>query len=415
MLSTRPSVDCNRLQHTLEQLARYSDTPAPGMTRVLFSSADMAARQYIRQLCEDAGLQVRVDAVGNLFARWEGENPHLAAVAMGSHIDAIPHSGRFDGTVGVLGALEAIRALQAAGVRPQRSIELLLFTAEEPTRFGIGCLGSRALAGMLGPAELRELRDDTGQDFDSVRLAAGMKGDLQDVRLPAGYYHAFIELHIEQGPLLDRQGIPIGVVTAIAAPATLHLTVEGEGGHAGTVLMPDRQDALTAAAAMVLAVEQIAVASPSPDAVATVGRLHVFPGAVNSIPSRVRLDVDVRDVQGRSRDTILDDIQASVQSISAQRGVGLQATLINSDPPATCDPGLIHVIEQAAADLGLPVQRMVSRAYHDALFMATLCPTVMIFIPCRDGISHHPDEYASPEAMAHGVEVLASALQRLAW
>lgn len=179
--------------------------------------------------------------------------------------------------------------------------------------------------------------------------------------------------------------------------------------------MPDRKDALTAAAAMVLAVEEIAVASPSPDAVATVGRLHVFPGAVNSIPSRVHLDVDIRDVQGRSRDAILDNIQASVQLISTQRGVSLQTILINSDPPATCAPELIQMVEQAAADLGLPTQRMVSRAYHDALFMATLCPTVMIFIPCRNGISHHPEEYASPEAIAQGAEVLAGVLQHLAW
>jgi N-carbamoyl-L-amino-acid hydrolase len=415
MLSTRPSVDGNRLQQTLEQLTIYSDTPAPAMTRVLFSPVDLAARQYVRGLCEAAGLRVRTDAVGNLFARWEGEKPELAAVAVGSHIDAIPHSGRFDGTVGVLGALEAIRALQAMGTRPQRSIELLIFTAEEPTRFGIGCLGSRALAGVLGPADLRALHDDTGQGFNAVRLAAGMTGDLQDVQLPYAHYHAFIELHIEQGPLLDRQGIPIGVVTAIAAPATLHLTVEGVGGHAGTVLMPDRRDALVAAAAMVLAVEQIAVTSPSLDAVATVGRLHVFPGAVNSIPSRVQFHVDVRDIDGRSRDAMLDIISQRVQEIATQRGVEVHTTLVNHDPPATCAPELIQVVEQAAANLGLPVQRMISRAYHDALFMATLCPTVMVFIPCRDGISHRPEEYASPEAILQGIEVLAGVLQHLAW
>lgn len=415
MLPTHRSVNADRLQHTLEELASYSDTPAPAMTRVLFSPVDMAARRYIRDLCEVAGLRVRMDAVGNLFARWEGVDPALAAIAIGSHIDAIPYSGQFDGTVGVLGAIEAIRTLQETGERPLRSIELLLFTAEEPTRFGIGCLGSRALAGVLSPGELRLLSDETGQDFDTVRLAAGMTGELEDVRLSEDDYHAFIELHIEQGPILEREGIPIGVVTAIAAPATLHLTVEGEGGHAGTVLMPERKDALTAAAAMVLAVEQIAATNPSPDAVATVGRLQLFPGAVNSIPSRVQLDVDVRDIQGPNRDTMLDEIRRRVHAIAVERGVKVEAVLVNCDPPATCDPHLIHVIEQAAADLRLPTQRMVSRAYHDALFMATLCPTAMIFIPSHQGISHRPDEFTSLESIVQGVEVLVGALRQLAW
>src|SRR5947207_8057034 len=176
----------------------------------------MEARAWFKLLCLGAGLEVREDAVGNTFATWRGSEPQLPRIGTGSHIDAIPHSGKYDGTVGVLGGLEAIRALQAAGFRPKRSIELLLFTSEEPTRFGLGCVGSRALSGAISPDKLAGLRDGDRQRLDDVRRAAGFSGPLEGVRLPAGYYSAFVELHIEQGPILEREGLPIGVVTAIA-------------------------------------------------------------------------------------------------------------------------------------------------------------------------------------------------------
>ena len=212
----------------------------------------------MRGLCKDAGLALREDAIGNLFARWIGDEPSLPAVCTGSHIDAIPNAGMYDGTVGVLGALEAIRALQASGLRPRRSIELLMFTSEEPTRFGIGCLGSRLLSGMPDATVGERLRDRDGSTLDQVRQSAGFRGDLAGVALPPGAYAAFVELHIEQGPLLEAHGIGLGVVTAIAAPASLRVTVLGEGGHAGAVLMPQRRDALVAAAEIALAVEAAA-------------------------------------------------------------------------------------------------------------------------------------------------------------
>ena len=235
------------------------------MTRVLYTEADLAARAYIKELCEDAGLAVREDAIGNMFARWEGQRPDLAAVGTGSHIDAIPHSGRFDGTVGVLGGLAAIRTLRHVGFEPVRPIELVMFTSEEPTRFGIGCLGSRALCREpVGRGDDGAAKTRTGRPFDEVRQAAGFHGELANVQLPAGYFAAFVELHIEQGPVLERAGLPIGIVTAIAAPAALRVTWNGEGGHAGAVLMPGRRDALCAAAEAVLAVEAAALSQRQP-------------------------------------------------------------------------------------------------------------------------------------------------------
>ena len=355
---------------------------------------------------------LREDAVGNLFARWPGKDPALPPVATGSHIDAIPNAGRYDGVVGVLGGLEAMRALKRTGFTPWRSIELIVFTAEEPTRFGIGCLGSRLLSGSLPLERAVALRDDEGRSLDELRRAAGHgEKDLQQVQLKPGCYAAFVELHIEQGPALERENVPIGVVERIAAPSTLRAQLTGTGGHAGAVLMPERHDALLAGAEIALAVERAAGASP--DTVATTGVFRIEPGAVNSIPCRAWLEIDLRDVQAATRDAALKYVEESVRTICERRGVRWELLRLNVDAPAICHPALVEAVTTAAAELRLPVKRMISRAYHDSLFMAQVCPTTMIFIPCRGGVSHRPDEYSSPEQIQHGVEVLARSLAKL--
>ncbi|MGA3197489.1 MAG: hydantoinase/carbamoylase family amidase, partial [Terriglobales bacterium] len=285
-------IDEAKLVAEIAALAAISDGEPPAVTRIAFSPTDLRARAWLRERCEEAGLAVRRDPIGNTFARWIGSDPALPAVGTGSHIDAIPNAGKYDGVVGVLGGLEAIRALRGGGFRPRHSVELVVFTSEEPTRFGIGCLGSRMLSGTLSAAAARQLKDGDGVALEEVRARAGLGGDLDGVKLPSSYYKAFVELHIEQGPLLEREQIPLGVVTSIAAPASLNIYIDGSGGHAGGVLMPDRHDALCAAAELVLALESAARKSGAVDTVATVGICEVFPGAVNSIPSRVRLSAD---------------------------------------------------------------------------------------------------------------------------
>ncbi len=406
------SIDSKRLSHELETLASFSEVPAPAVTRIVFSPEDQKARAWLKDRFTAAGLTVREDAVGNTFARWPGSTPDLPAVGTGSHIDAIPYSGRYDGTVGVLGALEAIRALQASGFRPRRSIELLMFTSEEPTRFGIGCLGSRLLSRTLSPETAREMKDADGASLDQICARAGFPGSLMKIALPDGYYAAFVELHIEQGPLLEREHTPLGIVTAIAAPASLRLTVQGEGGHAGAVLMPDRHDALVAAAEIALAVETAAKSTGSIDTVGTVGVCDVFPGAVNSIPSRVRLTVDFRDTDVARRDAALELLQASCQVIAARRAVEIRQEVVNADAPARCSPGIVEALRQSCAEFQFTP--MVSRAYHDSLFMSRITSVGMLFIPCRKGYSHRPEEYASPEDIARGTLVLARTLARLA-
>ena len=408
------SINTPALVNELETLATFSDAPTPAVTRIVFSQQDARARAWLRQLYSDAGLQVREDAVGNTFARWRGTDPALPAVGTGSHTDAIPHSGRYDGTIGVLGGLEAIRSLQRSGFKPRRSIELLMFTSEEPTRFGIGCLGSRLLSGTLDPSAAARLQDSEGRTLDEVRASAGFYGPLASVALKPGYYSAFVELHIEQGPLLERRNVPLGVVTAIAAPASLSVRITGEGGHAGAVLMPDRHDAFLAAAEIALALEAAAISTGTVDSVATTGVCEVFPGAVNSIPSCVRLAMDVRDIDPVRRDGMLARLERAREEVSIRRGVTATVQTINRDAPATCDADIIGLLIAACEKHELAFDRMVSRAYHDSLFISRLFPTAMLFIPCRAGVSHRPDEYSTPEAIGQGTLILAETLASLA-
>lgn len=398
----------------LEALAQITEAEPPVVTRVVFGEADLRARAYVKSLCTAAGLAVHEDAIGNTFARWQGSEPELAPVGTGSHIDAIPNAGSYDGVVGVLGGLEAIRVLQQLGFTPRRSIELAIFTAEEPTRFGIGCLGSRMMGGVLSPEKAQALRDKEGRSLDELREQAGFTGPLESVAQPAGRFHKFIELHIEQGPLLEQEDIDLGLVTHIAAPASLKILIEGEGGHAGAKLMPGRKDALAAAAEMILALESAAKSTGAIDTVGTIGVCEVFPGAVNSIPSRVRLEADIRDIDRRRRDDVIRTFFDTFQELALRRGIDIGADVVNADPPAECDAETLAMMESAAAEAGKSATRIVSRAYHDSLFVARIAPVAMLFIPCRGGVSHRPDEYASPEWIGSGVNVLARTLAMLA-
>src|SRR6202140_3299542 len=335
-------IDRDRLLSEIDALAAFSDAEAPAVTRIVFTPTDLKARAWLKARCEGIGLTVRQDAVGNAFARWNGSDSTAPVVGTGSHIDAIPNAGKYDGVVGVLGGLEAIRALRQNGFRPKHSIELLIFTSEEPTRFGIGCVGSRMLSGSLSAEAARDLKDSEGDSLDQVRGKAGLRGDLESVRLPREYYKAFIELHIEQGPQLESQRVPLGIVTSIAAPASLRMSIEGSGGHAGGVLMADRRDALCAAAELILAIENAARTSGARDTVATVGICEVFPGAVNSIPSRVRLSADIRDTDLKRRDGLIRQIEPASEALSAKRQVPIHPEVLNADAPANCAPAVIE-------------------------------------------------------------------------
>ena len=417
------SVDVETLPAQLLELSRLSSAePSTGVTRLIFTEDDVAARDYVKARMADAGLEIREDAMGNIFGRWVGSEPHLPAVGSGSHTDAIPQSGAYDGTLGVLGPIEAIAALRRAGFTPRRSIEALMFTSEEPTRFGISCVGSRAMAAKLDPEYLAGLSDvltENGTFLDAAK-AAGYASDaethadmVEACAVRRGAYSAFLELHIEQGPELEREGLDLGLVTAIAAPAALRCAFEGDGGHAGAQLMPARNDALAAAAELTLAVERLAKATGAKDTVATVGVLKVGPGAVNSVPRTAEMEIDVRDVDGTRRDALVDAILREGEAIASRRNARWSSVVLNADPPARCAKSVVDATAEAATRLGLASKRMVSRAYHDSLFVAEFAPTGMLFVPCREGWSHRPDEFAEPAHIKNGVEALALALARL--
>ena len=440
-LAINPVIDQARLLRELHHLASLTDCPptedaslpAPtqAVTRIVFTPRDLEARAWLTSLARDAGFTVRTDAVGNTFLRFPGSDPSLPAVGTGSHTDAIPHAGMYDGTVGVLGGLEAMRALKESGFQPKRSIETLMFTSEEPTRFGIGCIGSRLLGGVIDPAAADALPDRLPETdpqalesltLQQVRTTAGFTGPLGTVKLPPDYYAAWVELHIEQGPLLEQEKIPLGIVTNIAAPASYRFIIEGFGGHAGALLMPDRRDALCAAAEIILAVEKHTLAANAAakssgqsgvDSVATIGTVQVHPGAVNSVPSRVTLALDIRDTDPARRDRTMTLLRVDIASIESRRRVKVTEELINADIPAVSDPHILATLEAVCSAEKVPFKKMVSRAYHDTSFMARVAPVAMIFIPCRNGVSHRPDEYATPASIALGTRVLALTLARL--
>ena len=319
----------------------------------------------------------------------------------------------------VLGGLEAIRALKRSGAHPRRSIELVLLTSEEPTRFGIGCIGSRLISGTIDPAYADGLhgaqRGSRTMTLAQVRADAGFKGPLSSVRLQQDHYHAWVELHIEQGPLLEREEITIGIVIAIAAPASYRFTIEGVGGHAGALLMPYRRDALCAASEIILSLEKHALATKAIDTVATVGTCDVYPGAVNSVPSRVTLQVDIQRRRYRAPRSVSCSPIAATSKPSPPAARSASAKSLStpmSPPPAhrTLSPSSTRFAAVTASRRSTWSAAPITTR----LFMARISPIAMIFIPCRGGVSHRPDEYAAPADIASGARVLAATLGKLA-
>lgn len=379
----------------------------------------MKARAYVKELMVEAGLSVHEDTMGSIFGVLAGSEPGLAAVGTGSHCDAIPLAGAYDGTVGVLGGIAALKALKDGGFVPRRPIEVIMFTSEEPTRFGLSCSSSRAMGGVLDWRYLESLRDANGTGYLEAARSAGYGAETTEAmvagaRLTDADLAAFLELHIEQGPELEAKGLEVGVVSAIAAPAALEVSFQGDGGHAGAQLMPLRNDASLAAAELALFLEKTVLDTNAIDAVGTAGSWQIGPNAVNSVPRTAVLGIDIRDVDGARRDAVVGAVLREAESIAMRRNVRVSSRILNQDPPAASGADVLRAAQGAVETLGYSSQTMVSRAYHDSLFMAQICPIGMLFIPCRNGWSHRPDEFSAPEDIERGVKTLAVALATLA-
>ena len=404
-----------RLDDAIAELADYNDDPAAGgMTREVYTPTYAAALDRVAGWMEDVGLVVRLDAVGNLFGRWEGAEPGAASVLTGSHVDTTLNAGRYDGVLGVLGAIEAVRLLRERGVAPRRPVELVAWAGEEP-RFGTGCVGSRAAAGTLTRGDLDALRDRGGTSMAAALREAGFDPDrLAEAELDPAAVHALLELHIEQGAVLESSGDEIGVVIAIAAPHDFTLVLRGAATHAGATPMDLRRDALTGAAEVVLVVERLARTSASGTTVGTVGVVRARPGAINVVPGEVALDVDVRDSDLAARTAVVEGIVVAAREVAASRGLDLEVVPIVEDAPVACADEVVAAVEAAAAAEGARARRMISGAYHDAMILGARVPIAMIFVPSAGGISHHPDEFTASADLDRGVRVLAGAVERLA-
>lgn len=409
-------MSAGKLHDRIAELATYNDDPAAGgITREVYTPTYARALERVMEWMREAGLEVRLDAVGNLYGSWAGADAQAPRVLTGSHVDTTLNAGAYDGVLGVLGAIEAVEVLRKQGLdRPQRTIEVIAWAGEEP-RFGTGCVGSRCAAGDLTRADLDRLVDRDGVSMADALRAAGFDPDaLHDAIVDPATVHALVELHIEQAIVLEQYGEAIGVVEAIAAPHDFRLTFTGAATHAGATPMDLRRDALVGAAEAIVAIERLARASASGTTVGTVGVVAARPGAINVVPGTATLDVDVRDSDEAAREATVATIVEAAQAIAAQRKLEVSVEEIVTDTPVRCAPNVVAAATAATEALGFSSRRMISGAYHDAMIMGRRVPVGMIFVPSRGGVSHHPDEYTAPEELDRGVAVLAGTLERLA-
>lgn len=398
------------IQARLDALAAISADEG-AITRLYLSPEQARASALVLGWMREAGLSARIDAAGNVVGRIEGPVPGGPALMIGSHLDTVRDAGRFDGPLGVVAAIACVEALGRAGVRPPVAIEVVGFADEEGTRFETTLIGSRAVAGTVDPKVLA-CTDDGGATIAGAMRAAGLDpARIGEAARPPGAILGYLELHIEQGPALERAGLPVGVVTAISGATRLAVTLSGAAGHAGTVAMDGRRDALAGAAECILAVE--ARCAPEPGLVGTVGTLAVPAGAVNVIPGRVHFSLDVRAPDDRQRRIALADIEAAWADIAARRGLALARIVTHEAAGAPCDPSLTARIARAIAAEGHPVHRLPSGAGHDGMAIAAVAPIAMIFVRCRGGVSHHPDEFASLADIEAGARVLLRVLTDL--
>lgn len=402
---TGPRANPLRLEQRIQALGRFGANPEGGVSRVAFSEADIAGREYIVSLMRGAGLEVRIDTAGNVIGRRAGSDPTLPVIMTGSHIDSVPQGGNYDGDVGVLGAIEVAELLREHGIVTRHPFEFVVFTDEEG-----GIVGSQAMAGRVGPGTLDIVGHSGLTIRDGIRAVGGDPLRLAEAHRAPGTIAAFVELHIEQGAVLDEAGIDIGVVEGIVGIRWWDITVEGTANHAGTTPMNRRRDALLAASDLVLAVNRIASTMPGTQ-VATVGRIRAEPGAPNVIPGRAVLSLEIRDLATDKIESVFREIEDEAKRIAGARGTPIRFSEIDlALAPAPTDERLRKQIEAAVASLGLTHRRMPSGAGHDAQDMAHIAPMAMIFVPSRDGISHAPQEYTAPADIANGVDVLLRTL-----
>lgn len=406
-LQPNPQVDEKRLISHLMGLAEYGKNPQGGVSRVAYSEADLRGRSYVMDLMRAAVLETRIDAAGNIIGSRPGKTPGLRPIVMGSHIDSVPEGGNYDGDVGSLGAIEVAQVLAERGITTRHPLQVMIFQNEEG-----GTIGSMAATAGLIPKQL-DLVASSGKTIrDGIRYIGGDPDHLDRARLKPGSFAAYLELHIEQGGVLEAERINIGVVEGIVGIRDWDVTVTGFANHAGTTPMNQRRDAMLAAARFVETVNRVVNSIPGRQ-VGTVGKITALPGAYNVIPSKVVMGFELRDLDDSKIDLLYSRIHDEAQQIARQTGTSFEFTLTNAIVPAPTDPRIRETIDRMARKLGMTTRAMPSGAGHDAQEMARIGPAGMIFVPSRGGISHSPSEYSAPADIANGANVLLGTLLEL--
>ena len=401
-------VNSERLSQSLSTLATYGKNEKGCSDRVAYSVHDLAARPFVKELLAAAGLEVSVDFAGNIIGRKAGKNPYLKPISLGSHIDEVPNGGDYDGPVGVMGAIEVVRTLKEAGIQTEHPLEVIIFTNEEG-----GVIGSRALVGGLSAQALQGQSNAGITHADGIRLLGGNPSRIASLARPKGAIAAFLELHIEQGGNLDTEKLDIGVVEGIVAIEWWEFSFKGKANHAGTTPMHARKDPMLPAARFTLAVNEV-ITRDEGRQVGTVGKIQAFPGAGNVIPGEVKLNLEIRDLSSEKIWKLYAELETIAKQLAQESGTTLEIKHIEvASKPALADSMIREVIDKQAKKLGYSTKSLPSGAGHDAQEMARIAPMGMIFIPSKDGISHAPEEYSSPEAIAKGANVLLHTLLEL--
>jgi beta-ureidopropionase / N-carbamoyl-L-amino-acid hydrolase len=407
----RARVDPAALRQRIEALSTFGrpagGTFADGVSRVAYSDADVAGRRYVMDLMRAAGLDPRIDPVGNIFGRRAGSDASLPPILFGSHIDSVPNGGNFDGDLGSLAALGAIEALAAANLRTRHGLEMVVWSAEESATFS-GLNGSRIVAGDVKPSDLDVVWNGMTRG-EAIQKIGGNPSRIVDAVRPRGAHHCYLELHIEQGGTLERERVPVGIVEGIVAIHRYQVTVSGFANHAGTTPMADRQDALLAASHLTIAVRQVVTAEAGRQ-VGTVGHLHVTPNSPNVIPGGVDLTIELRDLSPEKLTRLADQIRRRAAEIAGETRTTIEFKSSNQIAPAIAAVEVRRAIERTAERLGFATLTMPSGAGHDAQMMARLSPMGMIFVPSVRGISHSPRELTEWDDCARGADVLLGAL-----
>lgn len=407
-------MDINRFEQMFDKISKIGEKNK-GVTRLAYSEEEKKAKDLFMKACVNAGMEVRMDACGNVFARRHGENPSLPPVATGSHLDTVMQGGKFDGTIGVLAGLEVVRSLNENNIKTLHPIELICFAAEESSRFSVSTLGSKLLTGKIKRESLKKLVDRHGISIGDAFSSVGL-----DVERVANYvqnavrYKAFLEMHIEQGPLLETTKDSIGIVTGIAAPTRYKVTFYGKASHSGATSMELRKDALLGSSELALALEAITKKEAEFGSVGTVGVMDVLPGAMNVVPGQVNMQIDIRSTSMESKERIIEELFQEMDHIKQRRNLGLEWEKLSHETPVLLDKEIIQLLRDTCESSDLGYQLMASGAGHDVMNMADVCPSGLIFVPSIDGLSHHPDEYTPLPDIQTGIAVLEKAILDLA-